>query len=490
MKHYDGILITDLAGSVWGRTAGAYRIATVLRHVGYKIKVVDCITDFSIEEISLLLKKSVSSKTLFLGISANFLYQSRKAPWLPQNSFRKNNFSILENLVRLCRDQYPHIKIFIAGPNAGSFQNLDADLYITGYADSLSLQLVNQLKENSYSFEKGFHLVSQDKNFDMENLSIDYTPEDFLFRGETLVLEVSRGCRYKCKFCSYPLNGRESGRYTKSAEAIYTELMKNYDSYGTTSYYFADDTYNESLEKIQYYNAVFKKLPFQLQFFSYLRLDLIQRYPEMIPLLKESGIKSAFFGIESLNQKSAHSIGKANSREQTLSLLQNIQKQWKDDVMVTTSFIVGLPHENKDTFSYWLKDLCDPNFPSHNIQMMPLHINFDTKKMSWASEIDLHPEKYGYSIQKSPVGTYWKNEHWDFFECSDLVNQFYSTSHGPAVDEKKIRNHYQHMNLLGYGISHAELLKINSNDPSFLKRVREPVQSRIYQYKAATLNDL
>jgi radical SAM superfamily enzyme YgiQ (UPF0313 family) len=159
-----------------------------------------------------------------------------------------------------------------------------------------------------------------DKKFSIETLDHRFTEQDCIIKGETLPLEVSRGCIFKCSFCAFPLNGKSKFDYLRDPEQIKDELTHNFEKYGTTNYFLCDDTFNDSTMKIERLHKAITSLPFKIHFTTYLRLDLLNAHREQIPLLKEMGLASPFFGIESLNQKSASSIGKGMKVEKAKGL--------------------------------------------------------------------------------------------------------------------------------------------------------------------------
>src|SRR4051812_8187713 len=73
---YDGIVFTDVAGSIWSRAIGAYRFAEGLRNQGLSIKVVDCLSDFTSAELEQLLSICITRSTSFIGLSSTFLHDS------------------------------------------------------------------------------------------------------------------------------------------------------------------------------------------------------------------------------------------------------------------------------------------------------------------------------------------------------------------------------------------------------------------------------
>jgi hypothetical protein len=216
-----------------------------------------------------------------------------------------------------------------------------------------------------------------------------------------LPIEISRGCIFKCKFCAFPLNGKSKGEWIKHHEILKDELIYNYETYGITKYIFADDTYNDSLDKItDLYENVFDKLPFKLNFTSYLRLDLMHRFPESVEVLQKSGLKSAMFGIETNNGESAKSIGKGLEFQKQVEFIKKIKKNEFKEILTHSAFILGLPKDTKNSMESLKEFLLSDNNPLDEWVCRPLAlnpVNYSQHK-KYFSEFDLNFEKYGYKI--------------------------------------------------------------------------------------------
>jgi Radical SAM superfamily len=407
LHDYQGFIFTDLNSTVWSRTLGAYRFSNEMKKHGIICKVIDCTTDFEDDEIVKLIYTVITTKTLFVGFSTTFLLDNESL-LQPFAKLRKNNFSNLRKIVQLSRQINPAIKIIFGGANSTNYNYLNPDIIVEGYCENSMKEIVSKIFEVDRKSNVTSKVRSENLIFDLENINTTYTSEDFMFKGETLVLETSRGCRFKCKFCNFPLNGRKPNTYLKTQNNLKNELIYNYEKFNITHYFLSDDTFNESIEKIKYIKKVIDDLPFKISFFAYLRLDLISKYPEMISLLAQMGLKSAFFGIESLNDKSAKSIGKGLGETKTIETLKNIKNSWGNSIHTTASFIIGLPYENTMTLNSWLPKLLDPNFPIDYVAMFPLTISFGSFQF-WDSEIAKNASTFGYKVEKTPMGEYWEN---------------------------------------------------------------------------------
>ena len=66
-------------------------------------------------------------------------------------------------------------------------------------------------------------------NLDFHNIGPVFHVDDLVFQNEVLPFTVSRGCRFKCKFCRYPLLGRKvTDKYIRREESLYREFKWNY----------------------------------------------------------------------------------------------------------------------------------------------------------------------------------------------------------------------------------------------------------------------
>lgn len=374
-------------------SAGAYRIATELRNRGYSVQVVDFAHEKEFGPIhELVLKKFVDKDTLWIGFSINFLTHLLGYPYVPTKNkldyLKEQNSQLdlhIRSFVDYARSLNSKVQFLIGGTRLIDLSHLGFYEF-RGYADSLILEFTDKLcrgdipKKRIYDYEIYDNFVKS---------KIDYQKNDILDYYKGLSIEISRGCIFRCKFCAHPLNGKTKGEWIKRSEVLYDEFISNYEKYGIKDYVFADDTYNDSPIKLEeLYNNVFSKLPFKINFVTYLRLDLLYRYPHTIDILKDSGLKAAFFGIETLNAKAAKIIGKGMDPMKQMEFAAQLKQNQFKNINMTASWIYGLPTETKKT----LIDMCSWIMSSEN--------PFDSNSMA---ELGIKPKNFHtYQIFKSP----------------------------------------------------------------------------------------
>jgi radical SAM superfamily enzyme YgiQ (UPF0313 family) len=115
----------------------------------------------------------------------------------------------------------------------------------------------------------------------------------------SLNLVASRGCPYKCNWCSKTIYGNSFN--VRSAESVAAEMLELRDNFGADYLWFADDLFgiqkqwvHELAEHIVHLKAA---VPFKMQS----RVDLMQK--DTIKALQRAGCAEVWMGVESGSQK-------------------------------------------------------------------------------------------------------------------------------------------------------------------------------------------
>lgn len=494
---------TDLVA--FNKTVGPYKVAHELRLAGYEVAVIHHLHGFSFDELISLLTKLVSEKTLFVGISSyfyqtipglinltkDFEYISKEyGAMLPHG--KKYNAPFKQELKKL----NPKIKFALGGPDANDVEhNKDYDYVITGYGDQSIVNLANHLSfheplKKAYKsiFGPVFINDSKAENFDFVNSTLEYKNYDAILPGETLVIEISRGCIFRCDFCSYPLNGKSKLDYIKNEDLLYHEFLRNYEQFGVSRYMFADDTFNDSEEKIDMILRISKRLPFQLEYWAYIRLDLLGAHINTLPKLYDSGLRSAFFGIETFNYRTGSAIGKAQRKEKQIETLWQIKNTYPD-IHLDGSFIFGLPHESIDSCHETAKFLLSNESPLDSFNVSPFWLGSEKKLTGFSSLIETNLGKYGYRIKETrhPY-LVWENDHMDFYQAEQIANVV--QAEGNRTGKRKINGQTLFMRAgLGLSVDAVKAWSIYP-DADEWKKIKILKLKRLKEYKQKLYKEL
>ena len=376
------------------KAAGAYAVATQLREHGYKTKIIEnfvYLHNTHPEKFLEYIFKSIGKKTLFIGVSSTFLWDTDDA------------YKILAKI----KEKYPHIKIINGGPREGrrgpihkfSIRDSMIDYHILGYSEIAILKIIEEIKKGN-KLEKLYQYDPLGNQFDFTCIPPIFSKEeDIVFPNEVLPIQIARGCPFRCKFCNFPLTGisKSEMKYTRTRESIRNELLYNYENFKTSNYAIIDDTFNTTTAKVKLIKDIVDELGIPFNFIAYLRIDLIHRFPEQIHLLKEMGLKGAFFGIESLHDPSAKAIGKGLGSEKTIAMLYRLKEEWGKYIQLHCNFILGLPYESEKTFKNWMIKILQPGFPMDSMNISALEITKNPEP-GMQSPFSENAEKYGYTI--------------------------------------------------------------------------------------------
>ena len=426
---YHAVIFTgiDLGASSYFRAIGAYRIRTQLESAGYNVKVIDYFHSLSDEDIESAFKKYVTKETLWVGFSTTFFNTSE----LLQD--RSEFFTYL-------RKEYD--TPFVIGGAKALVEFLEfADFFVTGYADDATLALTDYLAGKSsdliYKEARGVKVIDSNHTYDkkdISNIPVVWKPEDRITAQQSLPMEIARGCIFNCAFCNFPLNNKSKFDYIRAKEDMYAEFMRNYEQFGTTNYWFMDDTYNDSMVKLELMHEVITSLPFKINFDTYIKPELLVRWPDQIDLLVESGLRGASFGVESYNKETRQAIQKGADVDKVLDAIGSIKQKSQGQVKVQINLIVGLPHQSIDSIRESRERVvADPNIDLWYWYPLLIH---SKEHHEYHSPIDRNPEKFGYKIHhqkrllKTTLAgktnawmTVWKNEHMNAIKAGKLAEE-------------------------------------------------------------------
>jgi len=395
------ILFSDIYRPFHGKGMGVYRLANHIRSAGYSVKVIHAFINLKDQDFYDICKEHISEHTLLVGLGATVMAN------LEQNLFFGMPTDIVKDRFLTLKETYPQIATCLGGAQVtGSTDEYLTtfnffDYAIKGQGETAIVELLNHLSQKTKikTITITRPKIISDKLYpfgDFNQTVNTYTAEDCIQFGEALPIELARGCIFKCKFCGYDLIGKKLGDFVKPADLIRQELLHNYENWGVTDYYVADETINDSEEKVEMLLESVQGLPFKPSFGGFLRLDLIWKFPEMAQKLLDWGLEACSFGIETINDASGRAVGKGLGKDRIESTLRHIKNVWGDRVFVNASFILGLKHDNPATapeLDRWLEQMYAEKL-LHTVFVKPLYI---MPKIG-LSVLDKEFEDHGYSI--------------------------------------------------------------------------------------------
>lgn len=467
---------------------GAYKVANSLRQAGYSVLVIDHTCKFSDNELKRLIDLSVNEETKLIGFSNTFvtnLDKNNPSKSMTTRSVMARGKSVEDEFVSYVKKKNKNIKFCVGGAwTSKHYRNPNIDYIFIGYSESSIVDLMNHLTlgttlPNSFISDHG-HTVIDDRTAPRYKFVEDRMTwkETDIVNTKVIPIEIGRGCIFKCKFCSYPLTGKKKLDYIKDPEILYEELLEAYTKYGIEQFIIVDDTFNDSIEKLNQVQDVVRRLPYQPKFWCYARLDLICSKPEMLPLMYEIGVRSMFFGIETMNLETGKIIGKGMDRQRLIDMLHHIANEYPD-ISTHGSFILGLPKESIESMKLTIEQIHNREIPLDYWSIGPLRINPESI-LTFVSDIEVNYKNYGYEIIEvlDDGTTLWKSDITTFQEVASL-----------SVDNsKKAMMIGKIIGILAlgfksFGYEHHEIKDVRFADFDYLKLIHEVIPAYVKDYK-------
>lgn len=155
----------------------------------------------------------------------------------------------------------------------------------------------------------------------------------------------SRGCPFKCSFCSsadvwqYKWQKRDPAR-------IIGELKLLVDTYGRKTFFFNDDTFNMSAKRAEEFCDLLIQSQLKILWNTPFRADRVDK--NLADKMKKAGCYNVAIGIESADNGLLQSMEKQTTIEQITAGIKILRQA---GIEVLGQFIIGIPGETPETFN-------------------------------------------------------------------------------------------------------------------------------------------
>lgn len=465
------------------RPIGPHKIAHIARKHGYSSLVISRNTDFTFEEFVAICEPLVDSRTV-IGVSTTFILTWFDVAGKSKNTNIQHEYvTTLKQVLSYFKSKYS-TRVLLGGPNANWYMNaLGADHFIRGYAEVEVPAYLNRVRNRGLARTVAAPWTIQSCDF-------RWHQSDLIHSGETLPLELSRGCIFKCQFCTYELIGKRKGTYERNMSLIREELIYNYNEFGVKSYSLTSDTFNDNDARMNEWCDMLESLPFDITYTGFARLDLMYRFKSTSRRLYQSGMIGCQYGIESLHREASRKIGKGfhgtHGKEALTDLFFNVFDQ---NAILFGTMIVGLPgepiesyYESNDWFKKnpWLVIKWNPLFLVNNQGLDSIELG-SVGHIS-KSEFSRDAASYGYSFPDPENLQFWKTDIMDFAQSRALAEDL---KKDVGLSEKL--TNWAGINYIGnFGLTAAQIL--DQGRSSTVQMYRNQMHWDFYQtYKTKLL---
>jgi len=349
---------------------GLAMIAAVLEKNGYFVKILDLpVLGFSEKSLSAIIRQE---KPDVVGVTA-------MTPTMDS----------AVRVIKIVKKCESNITVVLGGPHATILPEEtlksvpEIDIIVRGEGEQTMLELVKVLEEDPKSVNKVLGITYREGNVVRNNplrpliLDLDTLPfpayhllpiKKYHFHPPfgrltpLMPIITSRGCPYRCIFCSKAVFGKQYR--SNSPEHIIDEIKILNEKFGVKEVKFYDDVFTLDRKRVVAFCRQLKEEGMDIPWSCETRVNLVDA--ELLRLMKSAGCYIIEYGVESGNQEILNALNKDITLEQTMDAFR-LTREAK--IGTVAYFMLGAPDETsvtiRETIEFAKK--IDPDFVQFSI---------------------------------------------------------------------------------------------------------------------------
>lgn len=160
-----------------------------------------------------------------------------------------------------------------------------------------------------------------------------------------VLIEGSRGCPYRCTFCSQWIHWQGTWR-RKSPERVADEMEFCYENFGSRFIWLTDDNFNLSGWAEKLADEIKQKRLKELMWFTQARCDSVIEHTKTLPKLRDAGLRWMLLGVENSNIPTLEVFNKQITPEDAKRAIKLLQK---NDIFAQAMLIIGSRRDNSES---------------------------------------------------------------------------------------------------------------------------------------------
>ena len=263
-------------------------------------------------------------------------------------SLTKRNTPFSYSLAKKINQKFKDKKIIFGGPHTLFLDHkneLDGEnWWIIGEGE---IPITKVLKNNGHSRQKIFRFQEVE---DLDSLAFyDFEPLDINSYSRSLPLFSSRGCLYKCNFCSERKLIKTFRHH--SPEYMIDQIKLLQTKYKTNNFIFCDSLINYSNKWLNNFCELILKDGLAINWEAQIRINKI--FPkELARLMKKCGCYNLFVGLESGSDRVLKLMNKGFDTHIATDFFKTLRQA---DLHFEVSLILGYPGEESQDFDKTLQ---------------------------------------------------------------------------------------------------------------------------------------
>lgn len=153
---------------------------------------------------------------------------------------------------------------------------------------------------------------------------------------------TSRGCPVNCNFCSSSSFFGPRWR-ARSPESVAEELEELNKRHGFGAVAFVDDNFTLSPQRVVAISEEIIRRGLDIWWWNFSRAETIVKNEEMLKVMRRSGAKTIYIGVESANPQTLSALGKKMDLDTVVKAVELLKKHGFE---IFASYILGSPQDN------------------------------------------------------------------------------------------------------------------------------------------------
>jgi len=240
-------------------------------------------------------------------------------------------------------------------------------------------------------------------------------------------VSTGRGCPYACTFCFQAVHGR--GYRYRSARRVADEVIRNLEAHNHRAFDIIDDTFVANPHRVLEFCEILRDYRTRsgrdFVWYCEARVDILNLRPDLLRAMKEVGLIRLQIGIESGDPQTLKYYEKRLKLDQLEDLCRRIVEV--DGISVYGNFIMGGPHEDRQTWTNSLK------LARRLLRMAPGLFETTASFLTPFPETPIarHPERYGLKVMDE-----------DFLTSLTLEECYCETEHLSRPEVRRLRHEF------------------------------------------------
>ena len=329
---------------------GLAMVAAVLEKNGYLVKILDLpVSGFSENSLSTIIRQE---KPDVVGVTA-------MTPTI-------NSAASIVERVKECDS---NITVVLGGAHATilpeeTLKSIpEIDVIVRGEGEQTTLELVKVLEKNPDSLNQVLGITCRERGSVRSNplgppvSDLDTLPfpafhllpigkyrlhPPFGRRTPVMPIITSRGCPYRCIFCSKAVFGKKYR--SNSPVYIVNEVLFLMENFGVKEVKFYDDVFTLDKKRVVALCMQLKERGIDIPWSCETRVNVVDS--DLLGVMKDAGCYMIEYGVESGNQRVLNSLKKDITLEQTIKAFELTRKAGIETVAY---FMIGSPQETSET---------------------------------------------------------------------------------------------------------------------------------------------